>query len=96
VNINKTELTKIIIEHAEHLAESVIDMLIACGEHCTGGHVALKIRAKPNKAGKLVVESVFTSREPTGADTDEIFRGVPFPIATMDMDEDQGQERMDV
>jgi hypothetical protein len=94
MNINKTELTKIIIEQAGELADAVVDMLRACGEHGTGGHVSLKVRARPNKAGKLVVESTITSREPSGADTDEIFRGIPCPIATMDMDEEHGQEHI--
>lgn len=96
MNINRTELTKIIIDHAGQLAENAIYMLMDCGDHRTGGHVSLKVRAKPNKAGKLVVESVITSRKPIGADSDEVFRGIPCPIATIDMNEDQGQERMDV
>ena len=62
MNINKTELAKISFDQAGELTNAVVDMLRACGEHGTGGHVSLKVRARPNKFGKLVVESTITRR----------------------------------
>ncbi len=94
MNINKTELTKIIIEQAGELADAVVDMLMACGEHGKGGKASLKVTARPNKAGRLVVESVLAFRKPSGDLTHETFGSVPCQIATMDMDEEQGQEHI--
>lgn len=94
MNLNKTDLAKEINKNAEALADYATDMLFACGEHKRGGSVTLKIRAKPNKAGKLVVDGTCTMVHPTGADTDERFKGLPVPIMALDLDEDQGQERL--
>jgi hypothetical protein len=94
MNLNKTDLAKEIEKNAEALADCATDMLFACGEHKRGGSVTLKIRAKPNKSGKLVVDGTCTMIHPTGSDTDERFKGIPVPIMALDMDEDQGQERI--
>jgi hypothetical protein len=94
MNLNKADLAKEIKKNAESLADYATDMLFACGEHKRGGYVTLKIRAKLNKACKLVVDATCTSVHPTGPDTDERFKGLPVPIMALDLDEDQGQERL--
>lgn len=101
MNINKTELTKIIIEQAGELAERAVETIKVCGDHKSVGHISLKIKATPKKSGKLVVDSEICFKEPLfgSSGVENEFRTVklmPVNIATMDMYEEQGQERIDV
>lgn len=103
MKINKTELIKIIMEQAGELAERAVETIRVCGDHKSVGHILLKIKAKPKKSGKLVVDSEISFKEPMfcvgSSGVENEFRTVklmPVLIATMDMDEEPGQERIDL
>jgi hypothetical protein len=94
MNISPVNIMSIIKEEVlPGLIEDLGRIANSCAQHEKGGKIGLDISIKV-KGGRLNIAAVVKSKKPLSARKDESEKSSPVELASIDLSEDEGQEKL--